>query len=142
MFRGDKEPVQLDKIFKLTGYPQGDALDVYTAIEEFKTFNCDKTYTNQFAAKYLNESKSTGSSGNSDNGSHRNSLHHIHESINHPIQSNAQQQIDNYKVFDVEGLDLLQKLLDINPITRITAGVAMAHSYFTKDGIDDYKPTR
>lgn len=153
MFRGDKEPVQLDKIFKLTGYPKGEVLQIYNGIEEFKNFNCDKTYTNQFAAKYLIESNSGGSSsaggGSGKGGSSTStcSLHQLHEAINaanhhqlHPMnQSNSEV---NYKVFDADGLDLLQRLLDIHPGTRITAGDAMTHSYFQKANPHSYNPAR
>lgn len=35
------------------------------------------------------------------------------------------------KLLDTTGLDLLQKLLDIDPTTRITADQALNHPYFT-----------
>jgi len=135
MFRGDKEPVQLEKIFKLTGYPQGEVLQLYNNIEGFTSFNIEelKNLTNQFAAKYLNDTSISASGG-----VHSTSFHHLHNSINYPIQSKEV----NYKVFDIDGLDLLQRLLDISPLTRITAGDAMNHSYFQKYNPNSYNPTR
>jgi serine/threonine protein kinase len=147
MFRGDKESVQLEKIFKLTGYPHGEVLELYNSIEGFTSFNTEelKSLTNQFTAKYLLvNDKSTTTSGNGGHSSSNSNtpLHHHHlynsSSNYHPIQSKEV----GYKVFDVDGLDLLQRLLDISPITRITAYDAMNHSYFQKHNPDSYNPIK
>jgi len=147
MFRGDKESVQLEKIFKLTGYPQGQVLELYNNIEGFTSFNTEelKSLTNQFAAKYLlvNDKSSTASGDGGHSSSNISTpLHHHHlynsSSNYYPIQSKEV----GYKVFDVDGLDLLQRLLDISPITRITANDAMNHSYFQKHNPDSYNPIK
>ena len=147
MFRGDKESVQLEKIFKLTGYPQGQVLELYNNIEGFTSFNTEelKSLTNQFAAKYLlvNDKSSTASGDgghSSSNSSTPLQHHHLYNTSSnyYPIQSKEV----GYKVFDVDGLDLLQRLLDISPITRITANDAMNHSYFQKHNPDSYNPIK
>lgn len=40
------------------------------------------------------------------------------------------------KVFDRAGLDLLQRLLDIDPERRVTAGEALQHEYFQEGFVD------
>ena len=145
MFRGDKESVQLEKIFKLTGYPQGEVLQLYNNIEGFTNFNTEelkKSLTNQFAAKYLFLNDKSGDGGhNISTPLHHH--HHLHNSTSsnnyYPIQSSKEV---NYKVFDVDGLDLLQRLLDISPKTRITAKDAMDHPYFQKLVPSTYDPIK
>lgn len=94
MFRGDTEATQLDLIFQVTGYPQGETLRRYEAIEQWPVFaNTQTAAQPSFLAKY-----GTGKN----------------------------------KVLDGAGLDLLQRLLDIDPVRRITAGQALQHEYFAQ----------
>ena len=94
MFRSETEASQLELIFQVTGYPQGETLKRYEAIEQWPVFsNTATTAQNSFVAKY-----GTGKN----------------------------------KVLDGAGLDLLQRLLDIDPVRRITAGQALQHEYFTQ----------
>jgi serine/threonine protein kinase len=100
MFCGSNEAAQLDLIFQLTGYPQGDALRAYETIPTWSNFTPCTSYQNAFVAKY-----GTAAPGKS-------------------------------KLLDAVGIDLLQKLLDVNPNTRISAEVALQHDYF-RSGVDN-----
>lgn len=94
MFRGETEATQLELIFQVTGYPQGETLARYEALEQWPAFaQTAPSAQNSFVAKY---------------GSGKN------------------------KVLDAVGLDLLQRMLDIDPVRRITAGQALQHEYFTQ----------
>ena len=97
MFRGENEAVQLDLIFQLTGYPQGETLARYEALDQWHNFNASKAYQNSFAARF-----STGKN----------------------------------RVLDKVGLDLLQRLLDIDPVTRISCEEALRHEYFHSADVD------
>jgi serine/threonine protein kinase len=92
MFRAETEAAQLDLIFQVTGYPQGDTLRQYEAIEQWPVFSgIQTTAQNTFLAKY--------GSGKT-------------------------------KCLDAVGLDLLQRLLDLDPTRRVTARQALEHEYF------------
>lgn len=94
MFRGETEAAQLELIFNVTGYPQGETLERYKSIEQWPAFaNTANAAQPAFLAKY---------------GTGRN------------------------KVLNATGLDLLQRLLDIDPVRRITAGQALQHEYFAE----------
>jgi serine/threonine protein kinase len=92
MFRAETEPAVLDLIFQVTGYPTGEALQEYEAIEQWPTFSHIQTAAqNSFLARY--------GSGKT-------------------------------KYFDAVALDLLERLLDVNPARRISATDALAHEFF------------
>jgi serine/threonine protein kinase len=92
MFRAETEPAVLDLIFQVTGYPTGEALREYEAIEQWPTFSHIQTAAqNSFLARY--------GSGKT-------------------------------KYFDAVALDLLERLLDVNPARRISATDALAHEFF------------
>jgi len=99
MFRGESEAAQLDLIFQVTGYPTGETLRKYEAIEQWPTFAAiNTTAQNAFQARF-------GGAGKS-------------------------------KVLERAGLDLLQRMLDLDPDTRITAGDALKHEYFQEAFVD------
>ena len=52
MFRGENEAAQLELIFQVTGYPQGETLRRFEAIEQWPNFALTTTHQNSFQARF------------------------------------------------------------------------------------------
>lgn len=109
MFRGDKEVTQLEHIFRLLGTPTGDLLAIYKQYPDWEKLNLNKNFSSELRSKFL------------------------------PVfeeSSRGAQATNQYSLLTIaqNAVNLLERLLDLNPSTRLTALEALSHPFFTAGG--------